>query len=77
MNDGDNNKNDYGDERSQIEKAYGALREEALPGFLTAYDKAGPATVLTLALILADAWQGSGFSADEWRELIKIYDVPA
>jgi hypothetical protein len=67
---GDNNKSDYGDERSQIEKAHAALREEELPGLLAAYDKTGPAAVLMLAYILADSWQGSGFTADEWRELI-------
>ena len=72
MNNADNNKNYYGDERSQIDRAHAALREETLPGLASAYDKAGPATVLALTMILADVWLESGFSTDEWRDIINI-----
>jgi hypothetical protein len=73
---GDNNNNDNGDERREIEKAIAALREEALPGLLAAYDKTGPVSVLTMAFIVADAWRGSGFTTDQWRALINIIDAP-
>jgi hypothetical protein len=70
----DNNKNDYGEERSEIEKARAILREETLPALLIAYDKIGPAAVLALSEIMADAWTATGFTVPEWRELISIYD---
>jgi hypothetical protein len=67
---GDNHNKKIREERSEIEKAHAALREETLPSLAAAYDKAGPATVLALTLILADVWLESGFSADDWREVI-------
>jgi hypothetical protein len=65
-----NNDRKFWEERSGIEKAHAALREETLPGLANAYDKAGPAAVLTLAFILADVWLESGFTMDEWREVM-------
>ena len=78
---GDNHDKKFREERSPIDKAHAALRQETLPNLLHAYDEAGPAVVLTLALILADIWLEGGFTADEWRSVIDIYDqagvVPA
>ena len=54
--------------------AYAALREKVLPILLSVYDECGPATVLALTFIMADAWLETRFTADEWRSLIDIQD---
>jgi hypothetical protein len=71
-----NDKNDRGDGRLEIEKAQEVLREETLPSLAAAYDKAGPAAVLALTFMLADVWLESGFTPGEWRSIIAIFDAP-
>ena len=68
----DNNDKIFGEGR--LEEAHSALRKETLPALASAYDEAGPATLLTLAFILADIWLESGFTTNEWREIIDIFD---
>lgn len=70
------NDNDHEAER-HFKAAANKMRKEALPILGKVYDENGPAAVLVLTLMLADIWLESGFTTDEWREIIDIYDLGA
>jgi hypothetical protein len=62
------------DER-HLKAASDKIRKETLPVLGKVYDETGPAAVLALTIMLADIWLESGFTADDWREIIDIYDL--
>jgi hypothetical protein len=61
---------------AQLKTANDVVREDILPSVAKGYDEAGPAVVMTLAVILADIWLASGFTSNDWREIIAIFDSP-
>jgi hypothetical protein len=66
---------DSGRGERHLKVASDKMRKEALPVLGKIYDETGPAAVLALAMMLADIWLESGFTIDEWREIITLYDV--
>ena len=66
---------DSGRGERQLKIASDKMRKEALPVLGKVYDETGPAAVLALTMMLADIWLESGFTIDEWREIITLYDV--
>jgi hypothetical protein len=66
---------DSGRGERHLKVASDKMRKEALPVLGKVYDETGPAAVLALTMMLADIWLESGFTIDEWREIITLYDV--
>jgi hypothetical protein len=58
-----------------LKTAADAIREETLPAIERVYAEEGPASILALTIMLADIWLASGFTTEDWREIIAIYDA--
>jgi hypothetical protein len=72
----DNKNNDDDNQKQrQLKAATDKMRKEALPILGEAYDENGPAAVLALTVMLADIWLESGFTTNEWRSVIDIFDL--
>jgi hypothetical protein len=65
---------DSGRGERHLKVASDKMRKEALPVLGKIYDETGPAAVLALTFMLADIWLESGFTTNEWREIIDIFD---
>lgn len=57
-------------DREEITQAFLAVRTHVLPGLLDAWDEAGPAVVLVLTGIMADAWLSTGRETFDLMEMI-------